>query len=158
MTLAELDLGGNPPTVRVLAAYAKNRREDIIPLPVEIASYIQSWLHQRPTLPGPGVRLWPGTWYQKAAHMIRLDLEAAGINVVNASGQPADFHALRSIYATQLARLGLNLQTAQALMRHSDPRLTARTYTKLGIVDLGRAVSRLAASFSGSDLTAEGRG
>ncbi len=38
---------------------------------------------------------------------------------------------------------GANLQTAQALLRHSDPKLTARTYTKLGVTDLAGAVARV---------------
>ena len=38
---------------------------------------------------------------------------------------------------------------AQALMRHSDPKLTAKTYTKLGITDLGAVVSRLPTTVSG---------
>ncbi len=29
------------------------------------------------------------------------------------------------------------------LMRHSDPKLTARTYSKLGVTDLGQAVADL---------------
>jgi len=74
--------------------------------------------------------------------MLRGDLEAAGIPSEQ-DGRVVDFHALRTTYATSLARLGVNLQTAQALMRHSDPKLTARTYTKLGITDLGQAVARL---------------
>ncbi len=74
--------------------------------------------------------------------MLRRDLRAAGIDP-EAGSQVVDFHALRSTYATNLAWLGVNLQTAQALMRHSDPKLTARTYTKLGTTDLGQAVAEL---------------
>lgn len=74
--------------------------------------------------------------------MIRRDLTEAGIDAER-HGQRADFHALRSTYATSLARVGVNLQTAEALLRHSDPKLTARTYTKLGITDLAGAVAGL---------------
>jgi len=142
LTAADLSLAGEPPTVAVAAAYAKNRKQDVLPLPADAAAYLAAWLASRPIRPVGAVRLWPGTWWQKAAAMLRRDLDAAGIDA-QADGQVVDFHALRSTYATNLARLGVNLQTAQALLRHSDPKLTARTYTKLGITDLGRAVADL---------------
>ena len=53
---------------------------------------------------------------------------------------------MRVTNATLLAKVGVNFQTAQALMRHSDPKLTAKTYTKLGITDLGAVVSYLPAA------------
>jgi len=142
LTRGALALDSNPPTVTVEAAYAKNKRQDTIPLPADVAGYLRHWLSARPTIPAPATRLWPGTWYMKAANMIALDLEEAGIPVETESGR-LDFHSLRGTYATLLARVGVNLQTAQALMRHSDPKLTARTYTKLGITDLGETVRRL---------------
>jgi len=142
LTRAELSLDSEPPTVTVRAAYAKNKRQDTIPLPLEVAEYLLRWLSSRPTIPTPGVRLWPGSWSERAAHMIRQDLQAAGIDPENDSGR-LDFHCLRGTYATLLARVGVNLQTAQTLMRHSDPKLTAKTYTRLGITDLGAVVSGL---------------
>jgi len=142
LTSAELVLHEDPPRVTVLAAYAKNRRQDTIPLPVEVAQYLQKWLRSRPIIPGPGVRLWPGTWARRAAVMIRQDLLEAGIAPESPAGR-LDFHSLRVTYATLLARAGVNLQTAQALMRHADPKLTARTYTKLRLPDLSETVSLL---------------
>ncbi len=144
LTRASLAFQGDPPTVTVSAAYSKHRRQDVIPIPPWVAEYLQQWLSKRQVLPGPGVPLWPGGWKGRAAFMLRQDLEAAGIPFLDQSGNRADFHALRAFYATQLARLGVNLQTAQALLRHSDPKLTAKTYTKLGIADLGGVVSSLA--------------
>jgi len=74
--------------------------------------------------------------------MIALDLQEAGLPPETGSGR-LDFHSLRGTYATLLARVGVNLQTAQALMRHSDPKLTAKTYTKLGITDFAETIRRL---------------
>ncbi|MCS7237823.1 MAG: site-specific integrase, partial [Thermoguttaceae bacterium] len=142
LTLSDLSLETAPPTVRVRAAYAKNRREDVLPLPLQAAEYLRRWLANRPTIPLPSARLWPGSWPQKAARMLQIDLNAAGISPVTPAGR-LDFHALRATYATALARAGVNLQTAQALLRHSDPKLTAKTYTRLGITDLGAAVAFL---------------
>ena len=142
LTRGALNLETDPPTVTVEAAYAKNKRQDTIPLPEDVAKYLGDWMSTRPTIPTPLTRLWPGTWFTKAAKMIRQDLEAAGIPSETESGR-LDFHSLRGTYATMLARVGVNLQTAQALMRHSDPKLTAKTYTKLGVTDLGETVRRL---------------
>ncbi len=128
--------------VAVQAAYSEHRRQDVVPIPPGVAEYLQAWLSVRATRPVGQARLWPGTWYTVAAKMLRADLQATGIPH-ELDGRVTDFHALRATYATNLARLGVNLQTAQALMRHSDPKLTARTCTKLGVTDLGQAVAHL---------------
>jgi len=39
-----------------------------------------------------------------------------------------DVHAMRTTFGTNLSRAGVPLRTAQAAMRHSDPRLTANVY------------------------------
>lgn len=86
------------------------------------------------------LKLWPGTWPLLAAAMLRADLREAGVEAER-FGQVADFHGLRATYATHLPRGGVNLQAAQALLRHSDPKLRTRTFTKLGVTDLGQAVA-----------------
>lgn len=55
--------------------------------------------------------------------MLRIDPAAAGLEA-NRHGQVVDFHALQANNATNPARLGMNLQTAQALLRHSGTKLT----------------------------------
>lgn len=137
LTYADLLLDANSPRVTVRAAYAKNRRQDTIPLPRQVAEYLRNYLASRPSVPADQAkRIWPGTWWQRAAGTLRVDLQTAGVEYTEASGRVADFHGLRSTYATLLGRQGVNLQTAQALLRHSDPKLTARTYTKLGVTHL----------------------
>jgi len=59
-------------------------------------------------------------------------LKAAGIDFVNATGHRADFHSLRHTLATNLARAGTAPRVAMEIMRHSDMRLTAKTYTDAG--------------------------
>ncbi len=63
------------------------------------------------------------------SHAIRRDIERAGIERIDAMGRKLDFHALRYTFATRLAREGTAQRTAQELMRHSDPKLTAQIYT-----------------------------
>ena len=54
-----------------------------------------------------------------------------------------DIHALRHSFASELGRAGVGLTQAQALMGHSDPKLTAALYTHLCVEDLRDAISRL---------------
>ncbi len=102
--------------------------------------------------------LWPGTWTEKAAKMLRLDLEGATALMQaedpNSEGIPyetqgpdgplfADFHSLRHSYIAMLDHAGLTLKQAMQLARHSDPKLTMSRYGRAGLHDLGAAVERM---------------
>ena len=52
-------------------------------------------------------------------------------------------HSLRVTFGSMLAAAGVPLTTAQHLMRHSDPKLTASVYTDPAVLDLRGAVSKL---------------
>ncbi len=80
-----------------------------------------------------------------AAPVLRADLKAAGIAYRTEEGF-ADFHALRHSFITAMGRADVPLTTAQRLARHSDPKLTARRYTHLGLMDLAGAVPALPGS------------
>ena len=73
----------------------------------------------------------------------KADLKAAGIEFVNATGHRADFHSLRHTLATNLARAGTAPRVAMEIMRHSDLRLTAKTYTDAGLLPVADAVLKL---------------
>src|SRR5437588_7485013 len=93
-----------------------------------------------------GQPVWPGSWHERGADMLRDDLEAAGIPyVVEGPDGPlhADFHALRHSYVALLDRAGLTLKQAMQLARHSDPKLTMAVYGRAALHDLGPAVDRL---------------
>ena len=74
--------------------------------------------------------------------MLRHDLAAAGIAYETDSGV-LDFHALRAAYVSELVRSGASVKTCQALVRHSDPKLTIGVYAKASIHDLAGAVESL---------------
>jgi integrase len=61
----------------------------------------------------------------------------------DADGRVIDVHALRHTTATYLAKAGVAPRTAQAIMRHSDIRLTLGTYTDLRLLDTAAAVDVL---------------
>jgi hypothetical protein len=99
---------------------------------------------KRPSVEEP---VWGGTWARghKAAEMLRLDLEAAGIPyAVEGPDGPefADFHSLRHSYLGLGGRAGIGLRTLQELAGHSTPVLTAR-YMHPRLHDLAGAVDKL---------------
>ena len=78
--------------------------------------------------------------------MLRLDLEAAGIPyVVEGPDGPlfCDFHSLRHSLCGMLDRSGATLKTPMQIMRHSDPKLTAKRYGRAQLHDLAGAVDKL---------------
>src|SRR3954467_3423684 len=71
------------------------------------------------------------------------DLEKCGIKGVDDQGRHLDFHALRHTFATLLASSGVAPRVAMELMRHSDMRLTAKTYTDSSLLPMADAVEKL---------------
>jgi integrase len=130
------------PTVTLAAEHAKNGRTAVQPLPPDVVLALREYLAGRPD----DAPVWSGTWPKKAAEMIGLDLEVAGIPyVVDGPDGPlyADFHALRHSYIALLDRSGATLKEAMQLARHSDPKLTMAVYGRAQLHDLGQAVRRL---------------
>src|SRR5262249_26535244 len=134
------DLDTEPPVVTLAARKNKSRKTKVQPLPPDVAELLRDYLRGKPT----GRPLWGGTWAKgrKAAEMLRLDLEAAGIPyAVEGPDGPlyADFHALRHTYLTLGGRAGIDLRTLQELAGHTKPELTAR-YSHRRLYDLAGAV------------------
>src|SRR5438874_4883181 len=75
----------------------------------------------------------------------RADLEAAGIQYMDAKGEYADFHSLRKTFGIRLTLAGVGQRTVMELMRHSDMRLTAKTYTDANMLPVSDAVALLSA-------------
>jgi len=133
------ELDSRPPVARVKAAYSKNKREAEQPLPAEMAEALAAYLDGK----ARDKTVWSGKWFENAAEMLRLDLEAAGITYRDEAGCVADFHALRHSYITLLERSGASPKLAQELARHSDIRLTMKVYTHARLCDKAGAVESL---------------
>ncbi len=73
----------------------------------------------------------------------RKDLESAKIPFVDEQGRRADFHALRHTLATNLACCGVLPRVAMEFMRHSEMRLTNKTYTDVTCLPLAEAAEML---------------
>jgi integrase len=147
------DFSGDPCAVTLPTAVAKNRRRATQPLPPAVAAALRDYLRGRPA----SRPVWPGTWHERAADMLRLDLEAVGVpyEVPGPDGPLyADFHALRHTYVSMLARSGATVKQAQKLARHSTPELTIGRYAHAELQELGATVARLPALTAAPDRAA----
>lgn len=75
--------------------------------------------------------------------ILRRDMAAAGIVEIDERGRTVDVHAMRHTFSTMLHRAGVLPSVAQAAMRHSDIRLTMKTYNHLGLMDVVGAIESL---------------
>lgn len=162
LTPASFDLAGDRPTARVEAAYSKNRKEARQPLPADLAAALRDYLYSKPT----DAPVWPGTWAERAASMLRADLDEARtawlqsvqdarqrgemaqsdfLAYRDAAGLVIDFHALRHTYISRIVRSGATPKVAQELARHSTVQLTLGRYAHVGLYDLTSAVDALPA-------------
>ena len=136
LTPARFRLDARPPTATVPAAYTKNGKEAVQPVPAALAARLRPWLDalptDRPAFPLPA----------RTAEMMRVDLEAAGIEYRTAEGV-ADFHSLRASYISDLVASGASVKVCQVLARHSTPSLTIGIYAKASLHDVDGAVAAL---------------
>jgi len=153
------DLGADPPTVTVQAAYSKHRRRDVQPIRRDLADILRPWLEAK----GQGGPVF-GDMPAKTARMMREDLAAARRTWIDearspearkerqdshflayrdSAGRVADFHALRHTYISRLVRSGANVKVAQELARHSTPMLTLGRYAHVQLADQTRALDAL---------------
>jgi integrase len=156
LTPESFSLDADPPTATLAAEHTKNKKPVVQPLPPEVAAALREYLTGRPA----GQPVWPGTWADRSADMLKGDLAAAGIPyAVEGPHGPlfADFHALRHSFISMMERAGIGVKAAQELARHSDIRLTMQRYTHKTLHDLAGAVELLPPLISdgpGTDATA----
>jgi integrase len=139
LTPASFDLDAPSPSVRVRAGYTKNGEEAVLPIRPDLAAVLRDYLAGWAT----DERVWPGTWAEKGAMMLRRDLELAGIPYVDAEGRYRDFHSLRHRFGTALALANVPPKTSQTLMRHSTITLTMDRYSHAGLYDVAGALDKL---------------
>jgi integrase len=138
LTRESFTLEGSQPVVRVRAAYSKRRREDVVPLRLDMASQLAAFLeatpHKDSVFALPTGRL---------ARMLRADLAAVGLPYVDATGRYADFHSLRHTCGSLLAAAGAHPKVAQAILRHSDINMTLSRYSHVFAAQAAAAVAAL---------------
>ena len=86
---------------------------------------------------------------------VREGLKKAGIPFLDERGHRMDYHALRTTFITRLSTMKVHPRLAMELARHSDMRLTMKTYTDAGQLPLREVMDTLP-SF-GSDSRIDSR-
>jgi integrase len=150
------NLDGDTPTVVVEAAYSKHRRRDTLPLPADIVPGLRAFLKDLK----PAVPVFPLP-AKKGALLLRADMEVARdrwlaeaktaserrvreesdfLRHLDSAGRVADFHGLRVTFISRVAESGATLKQAMELARHSDPKLTMKTYARVGLANLGGVI------------------
>jgi len=123
---ADLHLDHARPHLALRALTAKNRRAALIPVHPSLLTEIRKL---KPAGARESDLVFAGCHHATAARRIIKDIAAAGLVRVDSLGRKLCFHSLRYTFATKLAQQGVAMRTAQELLRHSDPRLTANIYT-----------------------------
>ena len=141
LTPESFRLDETTPTVTVLAAYSKHRRQDVLPLHPSLVESLRPWLAKKKA----AAPVWTGPWARgkRAGKILQKDLKAAGIPYVDDQGRYADFHALRHTFITNMMKAGISPKTAQSLARHSTIDLTMNVYTSLTVNDQAAAIASL---------------
>jgi integrase len=141
LTPGSFNFAAIPATVTVEAGYSKRRRKDVQPLRADVAAMMKTYLTGKPK----GAPVWPGTWHDRAAEMLRGDLDAADIPYQDDAGRYFDFHAMHGQFISLLAAQGVHPKVAQPLARHSTITLTMDYYTHLDVLDVTGALDKLPA-------------
>lgn len=157
LTVGQLRLDAPTPHLELDAADEKNREGNALAIRPDLAADLRAFLDAKlralqaeagragkpipASLPG-GMCVF-GAVTKALLGAFNRDLEAAGIPKRDDRGRTLDVHALRTTFGTLLSKGGVPLRTAQAAMRHSDPKLTAMVYTDPRLLDVEGALDAL---------------
>ena len=134
----DVHLDTTQPFITVRASVAKNHLQAMQPLTSDAVDALRELQSAEAK---PHDRVFAGGIPRMK--QFKKDLEAAQIPFVDSRGERADFHALRKTFGTMLTLAGIGQRTVMELMRHSDPRLTVKTYTDANMLPISDAVVSL---------------
>ena len=140
-------LDGPEPFLLVRASTTKNGKLAPIPIDEELAAALR--LHRNGGAESMD-RLFPVI---PRVPVLQADLVAAGVDPIDAAGKRVDFHALRMIFQMRLTLNGVSPRVTQEAMRHSDMKLTSKTYTDAGMLPTRAAICSLPPLLSESNCT-----
>ena len=133
---SDIELDVVPPRIVLRAETTKAKRADTVPIHQQLAAEL---LACRPA----GADLSRVVKTVPSMQAFRLDLAAAGIRDVDSLGLHVDLHALGKSFVTAMAAHGVSQRAAQSLARHTDPRLTATTYTDTSLLPLADELAKV---------------
>ena len=137
LTADRFALDADPPTVTVMACYAKNRTEAVQPIAAGLADQLRPWLASK----APGRPVFDGMT-ERTAEMLRVDLEAAGVDYRDRLGSrrlPRPSSRLRD-ESGGIGRVGQDLSNPGPAF-DADP--DHRLYAKASLHDIKGAVENL---------------
>jgi integrase len=135
---SDIHFEAEKPFLNVRASTTKNHKQAVIALHPDVTAELVLLIK---SLPSSETKVF--AHLMPSMDRFRADLKTAGIEFINDKGLRADFHSLRYTLATNLARAGTAPRVAMEIMRHSDMRLTAKTYTDAGLLPIADAVLNL---------------
>ena len=135
----DFDLAGDSPSVKIHSTDAKNKNTVRLPLHPDLRDMLVSYFEECGS-PAPSVRALKVPSRLRAFYR---DLEAADIPKTDERGKIADLHSMRHSTATRLASENVPLTVAMQIMRHSDPRLTAKAYVDQSALPLTASMALL---------------
>jgi integrase len=164
----DVDFDHSRPTLTLRGSHTKNGRPAEVHLHARAVEALQRWRLEPWTEPFKkpegvgndegdlifGAPVAQRTWKKdlRAARIIGTpnpqDPEGSWIGedgYTNELGESFERKCLRTTLGTALAAAGVDIQVAQRIMRHSDPKLTMRHYTKITLDPQREAISRLGA-------------
>jgi len=136
-------------SVTILAEHAKNKTRVSLPLHPDLQAMLVRYFEACGS-PGHSVKA-----LKVSPRLLAFDrdLATAGIVKYDERGRVADFHSLRHSTATRLASQDVPLPVAMRLMRHSDPKLTAKAYVDQAALPLMESISKMPGMSNGNSLS-----
>ena len=133
----DLHLDGERLYIKLRAKTTKAKRADEIDLNKEFAAELAA---AKPPSASTVESVFGGT---PTLRTFKRDLKRAGIPFSDDCGRTVDRHALRTTFVSWLGQRGVDPRVAQLLARHSDIRLTTKTYQDPRLLDARAAVDKL---------------
>ncbi len=135
---SDVKLAAPKPYLDIRPSTTKNGKRAILWLRDDVAAALRAMPDHV-----EGDRVFPMVGKDFCERWFYRDLAAAGITRLDAQKRRVDFHALRHTLATNLGRGGVSIRTAMEVMRHSDARLTTKTYTDASALPTAQALDCL---------------
>ena len=119
LTIQQIQLG-NQPCIHLNASETKNKKDDTLPIDGGLAELLAIHIGDRKK----------GKLFKSVPRLRTFDqdLKRSGIAKRNDRDLTVDFHSLRKSFVSWLLASGANPRAVQELARHSDLKLTTKTY------------------------------
>lgn len=141
ITVAMLAMRDSPPRIVLGARVAKARKTQTVPLHPDLVEPLRELAKGKE----PHHKLFPFV----RDEVVIDDIIRAGVPR-EVDGMTTGMHSFRKGLATELARRNVPEAVAQALLRHSDPKLTRNVYTDARLLPLAAAMAQVS-SVDGSE-------